>query len=92
MKLVPVIVTRAPPRVPPDAGATAAMAGFLGAGVHPPVLAIVLFAAALVAAPVAGFLCDSWGPIRIMRGSMFLSGLILLVLLFRPAGLFGRRA
>jgi hypothetical protein len=30
------------------AGATAAMAGFLGAGVHPPVLAIVLFAGALV--------------------------------------------
>src|SRR5438477_8128351 len=36
-------------------------------------------AAALVAAPVAGFLCDRWGPIRIMRGSMFFSGLILLL-------------
>src|SRR5262249_34073199 len=36
-------------------------------------------AAALVAAPVAGMLCDRWGPIRIMRSSLFLSGLILLV-------------
>ena len=36
-------------------------------------------AAALVAAPVAGFLCDRWGPIRIMRGSMFFSGLIMLL-------------
>jgi predicted MFS family arabinose efflux permease len=36
-------------------------------------------AAALVAAPVAGVLCDRWGPIRIMRGSMFVSGLILLL-------------
>jgi dolichol-phosphate mannosyltransferase len=36
------------------AGAVAAMAGFLGAGVHPPVLAIVLFVAALVAAVAAG--------------------------------------
>ena len=35
------------------AGAAAAMAGFLGAGVHPPVLAIVLFVAALVAAVAA---------------------------------------
>ena len=35
------------------AGAAAAMAGFLGAGVHPPVLAIVLFAAALVTAIAA---------------------------------------
>jgi len=35
-------------------------------------------AAALVAAPVSGLLCDRWGPIRIMRSSMFLSGLILL--------------
>src|SRR3954454_13491188 len=35
------------------AGATAAMAGFLGAGVHPPVLAIVLFVGALVAAVAA---------------------------------------
>ncbi|HEX6745511.1 MAG TPA: polyprenol monophosphomannose synthase, partial [Solirubrobacteraceae bacterium] len=35
------------------AGAAAAVAGFLGAGVHPPVLAIVLFAAALVAAVAA---------------------------------------
>ncbi len=35
------------------AGAAAAMAGFLGAGVHPPVLAIVLFAAALVTAVAA---------------------------------------
>jgi dolichol-phosphate mannosyltransferase len=35
------------------AGAAAAMAGFLGAGVHPPVLAIVLFAAAVVIAVAA---------------------------------------
>jgi predicted MFS family arabinose efflux permease len=35
--------------------------------------------AALVTALVAGILCDRWGPIRIMRGSLFLSGLILLV-------------
>jgi dolichol-phosphate mannosyltransferase len=35
------------------AGAAAAMAGFLGAGVHPPVLAIVLFVAAVVAAIAA---------------------------------------
>ena len=35
------------------AGAAAAMAGFLGAGVHPPVLAIVLFVAALAAAVAA---------------------------------------
>jgi len=35
------------------AGATAAMAGFLGAGVHPPVLAIVLFVGALVAVVAA---------------------------------------
>ena len=35
------------------AGAAAAMAGFLGAGVHPPVLAIVLFVAALIAAVAA---------------------------------------
>src|SRR3954454_10093631 len=35
------------------AGAAAAMAGFLGAGADPPVLAIVLFAAALVTAVAA---------------------------------------
>ena len=35
------------------AGAAAAMAGFLGAGVHPPLLAIALFTAALVAAVAA---------------------------------------
>jgi dolichol-phosphate mannosyltransferase len=35
------------------AGAAAAMAGFLGAGVHPPVLAIVLFVAAAIAAIAA---------------------------------------
>ena len=35
------------------AGAAAAMAGFLGAGAHPPVLAIVLFVAALIAAVAA---------------------------------------
>jgi dolichol-phosphate mannosyltransferase len=35
------------------AGAAAAIAGFLGAGVHPPVLAIVLFVAAVVAAVAA---------------------------------------
>jgi dolichol-phosphate mannosyltransferase len=36
------------------AGAAAAMAGFLAAGVHPPVLAVVLFAGALVAVVAAG--------------------------------------
>ena len=35
------------------AGAAAAMAGFLGAGLHPPALAIVLFVAALAAAVAA---------------------------------------
>jgi dolichol-phosphate mannosyltransferase len=35
------------------AGAAAALGGFLGAGVHPPVLAVVLFAAAAVAAVAA---------------------------------------
>ena len=35
------------------AGAAAAVAGFLAAGVHPPVLAVVLFAAALAAAVAA---------------------------------------
>jgi dolichol-phosphate mannosyltransferase len=35
------------------AGAAAAMAGFLGAGVHPPVLAIALFVAAVIAAVAA---------------------------------------
>jgi dolichol-phosphate mannosyltransferase len=35
------------------AGAAAAMAGFLGAGVHPPVPAVALFAAALLAAVAA---------------------------------------
>jgi dolichol-phosphate mannosyltransferase len=35
------------------AGAAAAMAGFLAAGVHPPVLAVVLFTAALAAAVAA---------------------------------------
>jgi dolichol-phosphate mannosyltransferase len=35
------------------AGAAAAMAGFLGAGVHPPLLAIVLFAGGLVTAVAA---------------------------------------
>jgi dolichol-phosphate mannosyltransferase len=35
------------------AGAAAAVAGFLGAGVHPPVLAVVLFAAAAVTAVAA---------------------------------------
>jgi dolichol-phosphate mannosyltransferase len=35
------------------AGAAAAVAGFLGAGVHPPVLAVVLFAAAAVIAVAA---------------------------------------
>lgn len=36
-------------------------------------------AAALVAAAVSGVLCDRWGPIRIMRGSMLLSGLVMLL-------------
>ena len=36
-------------------------------------------AGALVAAPVSGFLCDRWGPIRIMRGSLLFSGILLLV-------------
>ena len=45
------------------AGAAAAMAGFLGAGVHPPLLADVLFAAALVtavAAVVGGSVSGGW--------------------------------
>ena len=33
-------------------------------------------AGALVAAPVSGFLCDRWGPIRIMRGSLLFSGIL----------------
>ncbi len=36
-------------------------------------------AGALVAAPIAGRLCDRFGPIRIMRVSLFLSGAVLLV-------------
>jgi len=36
-------------------------------------------AGALVAAPISGFLSDRWGPIRIMRGSLLLSGVLLLV-------------
>ena len=36
-------------------------------------------AGALVAAPVSGILSDKLGPIRIMRGSLLLSGLIMLV-------------
>jgi predicted MFS family arabinose efflux permease len=39
---------------------------------------LIYGAAALVAATVSGFLCDRWGPIRIMRGSLFLSGAVLL--------------
>jgi MFS family permease len=35
-------------------------------------------AGALVAAPISGFLSDRWGPIRIMRGSLLLSGVLLL--------------
>jgi MFS family permease len=35
-------------------------------------------AGALVAAPISGFLSDRYGPIRIMRGSLLLSGAILL--------------
>src|SRR5262245_38183581 len=37
-------------------------------------------AGALVASPIAGVLCDRWGPIRIMRGSLLLSCAIMLVL------------
>lgn len=36
-------------------------------------------AAALVAAPVSGRLCDRFGPIRIMRASLLLSGLVQLL-------------
>jgi MFS family permease len=36
-------------------------------------------AGALVAAPISGVLSDRFGPIRIMRGSLLLSGVILLV-------------
>jgi MFS family permease len=36
-------------------------------------------AGALIAAPISGFLSDRWGPIRIMRGSLLLSGVLLLV-------------
>ena len=36
-------------------------------------------AGALVAAPISGVLSDRYGPIRIMRGSMLLSGALLLV-------------
>jgi MFS family permease len=36
-------------------------------------------AGALVAAPISGFFSDRWGPIRIMRGSLLLSGVLLLV-------------
>ncbi|HKA38036.1 MAG TPA: MFS transporter [Thermoanaerobaculia bacterium] len=36
-------------------------------------------AGALVAAPVSGILSDKLGPIRIMRGSLLLSGLVMLV-------------
>jgi MFS family permease len=36
-------------------------------------------AGALVAAPISGFLSDRWGPIRIMRGSLLLSGVLLLI-------------
>ena len=40
---------------------------------------LIYGAAALVGALGGGFLCDRWGPIRIMRASMFLSGTILLL-------------
>src|SRR5262244_1773797 len=36
-------------------------------------------AGALVAAPISGILSDRLGPIRIMRGSLLISGLIMLV-------------
>src|SRR6266508_5550271 len=36
-------------------------------------------AGALVAAPISGVLSDRFGPIRIMRGSLLLSGVILLI-------------
>lgn len=42
-------------------------------------------AAALVAAPVSGWLCDRLGPIRIMRVSLLLSGVVLLAFPFTRA-------
>jgi predicted MFS family arabinose efflux permease len=36
-------------------------------------------AGALVAAPISGILSDRLGPIRIMRGSLLLSGLVMLI-------------
>jgi MFS family permease len=51
-------------------------------------LVVALYGAgALVAAPVSGRLCDRFGPIRIMRASLLLSGTVLL--LFPLARSFG---
>ena len=40
---------------------------------------LIYGAAALIGALGGGFLCDHWGPIRVMRASMFSSGAILLL-------------
>jgi predicted MFS family arabinose efflux permease len=46
-------------------------------------LMVLLYGAgALVTAPVAGRLSDRWGPIRIMRGSLLISGVVMLVFPF----------
>jgi predicted MFS family arabinose efflux permease len=46
-------------------------------------LYVLLYGAgALVAAPFAGRLADAWSPIRVMRASLFLSGLVLLAFPF----------
>lgn len=50
----------------------------LPAGVAGSVVALY-GAGALIAAPIAGRLCDRFGPIRIMRASMVLSGVVLLL-------------
>ena len=52
----------------------------LGFSVGTAATVLLLYGAgALVAAPFAGLLCDSLGPIRIMRASLLVSGAILLV-------------
>src|SRR2546427_12644430 len=52
----------------------------LGLSVGTAATVLLLYGAgALVAAPISGVLSDRFGPIRIMRGSLLLSGVILLV-------------